>query len=166
MNLNLGCGSQYLDGFVNVDRDPRVITDLCLDLNALPWPWHDNEASYILMDQVLEHLPDTIAILKEVHRVLMEGGMAVIKVPHCQSTCAFRDPTHVRFFDERSLDYFTASHPRHSYCTVTFRYVSAKLTSMSDTPLLKLRNLIPFRRSVLRHFCWNMVDGITFTLLK
>ena len=38
--LNLGCGSQLMEGYVNVDKfgDPEVR----LDLETFTWPWEDN----------------------------------------------------------------------------------------------------------------------------
>jgi predicted SAM-dependent methyltransferase len=70
VKLNLGCGSQMLAGFCNVDKfgDP----DLTWDLETLPWPWADNSVEEVLLSHVLEHLGQTpasfLAIMQELER--------------------------------------------------------------------------------------------------
>lgn len=83
IRLNLGCGMKLIDGFVNVDScgtsdAPNFKNG---DIRALPFD--ANYADYILMDNVLEHLPmaDVPTALHEVRRVLKVGGRAVIIVP-------------------------------------------------------------------------------------
>jgi len=86
MKLNLGCGQDYREGYVNVDIYPQ--NDYHFDLNELPWPWHAGAAEEILMLDFLEHFPyaKTDLILQEVWRVLEVGGFVDIQVPdfyHC-----------------------------------------------------------------------------------
>lgn len=80
-NINLGCGERKLKGFLNVDiiGDP----DLRHDLNEFPYPFSDGSIKHIRMDYVLEHLkPYPDVILKELHRILRDGGDIYIRVPH------------------------------------------------------------------------------------
>ena len=46
LKLNLGCGTNKLDGWENHDVD--------VDLRA-PLPWPDGAAEFILLERVLEH---------------------------------------------------------------------------------------------------------------
>lgn len=84
MKLNLGCGTDVREGYVNVDlhgTDPRVV---CVDLSHLPWErWEDESVDEILMLDFLEHFPysDTQNILEEVHRILKTDGFVDIQVP-------------------------------------------------------------------------------------
>lgn len=48
MKLNLGCGSDYRQGYINVDRISGV-ADVIHDLNEFPYPWPDNAADEILI---------------------------------------------------------------------------------------------------------------------
>jgi hypothetical protein len=45
LRLNLGCGMNRLDGYVNVDRQGEP--DLRHDLDVIPWPWPDDSVSEI-----------------------------------------------------------------------------------------------------------------------
>ncbi|MFN8721595.1 MAG: class I SAM-dependent methyltransferase [Rhodospirillales bacterium] len=100
MKLNLGCGGDRRDGWLNVDAWPGCAPDLVHDLEALPWPWADDTADEILMSHVLEHLGRDravyVGIVKEVHRVLRPGGLWTVTVPHPRHDFFLWDPTHVR----------------------------------------------------------------------
>ena len=100
MKLNLGCGSEHLSGWVNVDRFPAAHPDLVHDLERLPWPFPDDAAEEVLLKHVLEHLgrdSDTfLGILKELYRVCAPGARVRIVVPHPRHRDFLQDPTHVR----------------------------------------------------------------------
>lgn len=98
LKLNLGCGSKYLDGYVNVD----VIgaPDILHDLETFPWPWIDNSVSEISLVHVLEHLghdfPVFKKIIQEMYRVCRHSAIIQITVPHPRHDTYLADPTHVR----------------------------------------------------------------------
>src|ERR1700677_1021370 len=82
MKLNLGCGGQILDGWVNVDKFGKP--DQVFDLESFPWPWADNSVDEILLSHVLEHLGQSpqvfIAIMRELYRVCRDGATLHIRV--------------------------------------------------------------------------------------
>ncbi len=85
--LNLGCGKDIRDGFLNIDiysDDERVIA---MDIRALDLP--DNCADGILASDVLEHFShrETTSILSEWARVLKPGGELVIRCPSLRLQC-------------------------------------------------------------------------------
>lgn len=98
LKLNLGCGQNPYDGYLNVDK--YGTPDFMCDLESFPWPWPDNSVSEIQLIHVLEHLgaaPDTfIGIMKEIYRVCESGAIIHIAVPHPRSDDFIGDPTHVR----------------------------------------------------------------------
>jgi SAM-dependent methyltransferase len=165
VKLHLGCGQVYKPGWVNCDLNRDVRADVYFDLDAFPWPFRDDFADEILLDQVMEHLADTLKVMTEIHRVLKPGGIVRIQVPYAKSDCAFQDPTHRQFFTERTMDYFTENCPYNYYTRCRFKLLRAELTTMNLTRRLRIRNLIPFR-NVLRWFFWNLYDGVTFELQK
>lgn len=82
LRIHLGCGHNYLQGFVNADGNLGVRRDVWLDLrNPLPFP--TASASLVYSSHALEHLyPDeALSLLREIHRILVAGGVARIAVP-------------------------------------------------------------------------------------
>lgn len=83
LKLHLGCGSKYLDNYVNIDiQDWASICDLVADATNLHM-FEDNSIEHIFTHALLEHIPpwDTIKALKEWNRVLRPGGTIQIEVP-------------------------------------------------------------------------------------
>ena len=111
MRLNLGCGYNRRDGFVNVDASEHCAPDLVYDLEATPWPWADDSVSEILMSHVLEHLGATaetyFAILSEMYRVCRHDARITIVVPHPRHDDFLHDATHVRAVTLEGLSMFS-----------------------------------------------------------
>jgi len=69
-----------------IDPNERVVNNPYLDEGkvamgeAIPYP--DNSFDMVIADNVLEHLPDPEAVLKEVDRVLKAGGVFLAKTPN------------------------------------------------------------------------------------
>lgn len=64
------------------------------DLNVKPWPWADNTVEEVLLHNALEHLPDTISVMRELYRVCANEALVHIAVPHPRSDDFINDPTH------------------------------------------------------------------------
>lgn len=117
MRIALGCGSQGKAGFINVDWIDQKGVDVVHNLLEFPYPFDDGVADYIELIDVLEHMPSftddnksfPIEFVNECWRILKVGGELVIQVPHWQSPNTWIDPTHVRGYDMRSMDYFDPS---------------------------------------------------------
>lgn len=107
MKLNLGCGSDYRDGWVNVDKGVCK-KDIDHDLEVLPLPFGDSVAVRIEMIHVFEHLPRNrfVAFMRELHRVCRPDGSIYLECPYYLSRNAFADFTHQNFMTEKSFDYF------------------------------------------------------------
>ncbi len=81
--LNLGCGIDYKEGWINVDLDKSVKADLYFDVRK-KFPLKDSQYSYILVQDLLEHLTkkDGRRFLEECWRVLTPGGKMETRVPN------------------------------------------------------------------------------------
>ncbi len=104
LSLDLGGRLNCPDGYLSVDLQD---SDYILNLND---PWHyfeDSSVGVLRAYHVLEHLPDTIHFFNEAYRVLSPGGLLLIEVPSSNGKGAFSDPTHVRFFNDMSFEYFS-----------------------------------------------------------
>jgi|SRR5881396_1845437 len=104
--LNVGSGMDIRPGYVNVDRVPLAGVDVVMDASQRPFPFQDNVFDAVYMSHVLEHIPDTLGTMEEIHRIARPGASVIVVVPHYKHANAFADPTHVRFFTEQSFDYF------------------------------------------------------------
>lgn len=80
--LNLGCGFDKRDGYLNVDLQEFHDPDLVADVRELGTLASDAYEEVLAID-VLEHLPrsDTDICLSEWHRLLQPGGTIVLQVP-------------------------------------------------------------------------------------
>jgi len=105
MKLNLGCGLDYKEGYINCDKSNLVKCDKIVDLEK-PLPFEDNSVSEIICYHILEHINNYIPLSHELYRICKSGAIIKIKVPYFRGVGAFTDPTHVRFFTSRSFDYF------------------------------------------------------------
>lgn len=81
--------------------------DVIADLNR-GLPFKDAQFDAVNADQVLEHIIDLPILISEIHRILRPSGFLVAHVPYFRSSWAHVDPTHVRCFTLRSMDYFVA----------------------------------------------------------
>jgi SAM-dependent methyltransferase len=155
--LNLGSGGRPLTGYVNVDvlpTSPKV--DMVYDLNTMPWPFETDSVDEIVMAQCLEHLVDHNAAMREIHRILKPGGVAIISVPHFTWQLAYADPTHKHFFAYPTFFYYTG---RGGYFDFAFSKCSIKIEfgkrlSLWNYLIEPFANLFPtvYEQSPLRIF--------------
>lgn len=109
VKLNLGCGHERLDGYLNVDRVGDAPVQW--DLETFPWPWPDSSVEEVRLHHVLEHLgatpPVYLRIIQELYRVCGDGALVHITVPHPRHDDFLVDPTHVRPILAESFQLFS-----------------------------------------------------------
>jgi glycosyltransferase involved in cell wall biosynthesis/predicted SAM-dependent methyltransferase len=78
--INLGCGKDYLDGWINVDINKKFKVDLIADLSK-PFPFLDNSIDEIKASDILEHFTKEIGqqFLSECQRVLKLNGIITLR---------------------------------------------------------------------------------------
>jgi ubiquinone/menaquinone biosynthesis C-methylase UbiE len=104
--LNLGCGTDIKEGFVNLDVFKFKGVDIVHDLNKFPFPFPDNSFSYVLISHVLEHVEDPVKVVEEVWRIAKNDAIIEIGVPYFSGLNAVGDPTHKHFFAAKTFDFF------------------------------------------------------------
>lgn len=86
MKLNIGCGYDYLRGYVNVDASRDSLADKFMDAHQLGFG--DGSAEEVRASQLIEHLGFFKAkyFLAECYRVLKDGGLLALETPHVEGT--------------------------------------------------------------------------------
>ena len=86
--LNLGSGTDYREGWLNVDLGDRdyvgekIKIDLAHNLNHYPYPFGDGKFDEIIVYDLLERIRDIDRFLLEINRILKIGGTCEIKVAY------------------------------------------------------------------------------------
>ncbi|MBW3023320.1 class I SAM-dependent methyltransferase [Candidatus Woesearchaeota archaeon] len=107
--LNLGCGRDVKPGYINLDFRKTKGVDVVHDLEKIPYPFPDNSFTEVLAYNVVEHVENFIALVKEIYRILKPGGSLKIITPHFSSYGVWSDPTHRRGFAYDTFSYFSGS---------------------------------------------------------
>ena len=105
MKLNLGCGFDIKEGWINLDKNPGDNVNVVHDLNELPLPFENDAFNYILCNDILEHV-SYLPLMNELHRILKKRGILRIRVPHFTSQSNYKDPTHINTFSSKTFNYF------------------------------------------------------------
>ena len=122
--LEVGCGEgrgvetllKHCDYFTAVDKIKPVIDKLQLQypqatfrsMNLPPLSdLHDNTFDSVVSFQVIEHIKEDLAFLKEIHRVLKPGGVVLITTPNRKMSLS-RNPWHIREYLSAELQQLAA----------------------------------------------------------
>ncbi len=86
--VDLGCGKSKIKGSIGVDMDPESDAEIIINIGQEPIPLESNSVDRVTAKQFFEHLEDPTPVLKEVYRILKDGGEIFIEVPHYTSYVA------------------------------------------------------------------------------
>lgn len=81
--LQIGCGRNYLSGWLNADYHPKTREVLHLDATRR-LPFEDDAFDYVFSEHMIEHFdfPQGQGLLRECSRVLAPGGVVRIATPN------------------------------------------------------------------------------------
>lgn len=97
IKLNVGCGTDYKKGWVNIDNnsdDNIEKLDVNFDLRK-PLPYKDGTVDFIFNEHFIEHLTieESQKSIKDFMRVLKKGGVLRIAMPDLEGAIAlYQDP--------------------------------------------------------------------------
>ena len=75
--LNLGCGNDWKEGYINIDTDKNTKADMHIDISK-KLPFKTNSISEVYCKNLFEHIPNPLNFLLEIKRVLKSKGKAII----------------------------------------------------------------------------------------
>ena len=99
MKLNLGCGVDIRDGYVNVDHAPLEGVDVVAELDdrdKVTLPFDDDSVDDFLAIDLVEHIVYPLTLFQELYRCAKPGAKFETAMPYGTSDDAWEDPTHVR----------------------------------------------------------------------
>jgi SAM-dependent methyltransferase len=168
--LNLGCGTDIRPGFINLDKFALPGVDIVYDIALFPYPFSSNAFSTILLINVLEHLPDTIKVMEELHRICKHGALLTIRVPYWSSILNATDITHIRTFSEYSMDFFdpekTLGKRRSYYSTARFTVLAVDVWLCIANRYFNIKNRYVCKFLLgISHYISNIVYLIEYELL-
>ena len=165
MKLHLGCGRKHLEGWANVDVNPKANPDICLDLND-EWPWDDNSVDEVYCNHVLEHFTprEYLKILGKMYRVCKHAAILRINVPYVSNSRYNQvNPYHLTHFNEFSFHFFDSKKmkkgPYHSQTEIELKEKSIELVYFPEW-----RNKPEDKKTHARKHYWNVVKEIKFVL--
>lgn len=86
MKINIGCGWECRDGWINADNTSKwqAVNYPITKMDATEqWPYEDDTFEYVLSEHMIEHVPEQkgLFMLSEAFRTLKVGGVIRISCP-------------------------------------------------------------------------------------
>ncbi len=163
MKLNLGCGKNIKEGYINLDKLDSDGVDIVHDLDMFPYPFDDNTFDEIYCSHVLEHVIDLKKVMKEIYRISKPNALIKVKGPYFSSQGAFNNPEHKKFFTWETFGYFSDKYKimdrKIFFCSV-HNFMQSEKFKIVDF-LINLKPLL-----YQRLFCWILPASEIHYLLK
>jgi SAM-dependent methyltransferase len=163
--LDIGCGTgwlaDYFADYSGVDGSPEAVeaaTQMGRNVRwgdlAEPLPFADEAFDACVLKDVLEHVSDPVAVVREVHRVLKRGGRVFASSPDAQRW-VWHDYTHKRPFTRKAFRLlfmdqgFTIRHLGYESVVPGTGIISARTRRKRRPRMLQLAAWLPLvRRNV------------------
>jgi len=89
VKLHLGCGTNILDGYINIDKSPRPGIDINLVKDILDLGFEENTIDEIRSHHLFEHFHryEAVALIATWNRWLRPKGHLVIETPNFKACC-------------------------------------------------------------------------------
>lgn len=142
MKLNLACGDDIKEGWINIDRANLPGVDRQLELEDYPWPFETSSAQEIRAENILEHVENRTRFLEEIYRIAKNGAIIHITVPYQNSDLAWNDPTHKTAFGIDFMHHFTKESKYKYYTTARFKILDYKPKGLKKYIGLFISNII------------------------
>src|SRR3989344_3284343 len=109
--LNLGCGTDIRNGYVNLDIAKLSGVDVVWNLDKFPWPFKMDEFDEIYAgSNILGFVTDFRKSIEEIWRISKPNAQIYIESPMYPSVNCFSDPHTKKVFTYNSFVYFEPGH--------------------------------------------------------
>ena len=135
MKLNLGCGRDYKEGWVNTDVSRETRADMYFDIAQGDFPIENDVCEEIYCSVVLEQIQGNFELLRamnECHRVMKKGGLFTIVVPNAKYAIAHQDPFDVRKFTIPTFDYFVEGTRQYKLYGSVYGFKGWEMVSVNE----------------------------------
>jgi len=127
--LDVGCGQNKFAGAIGIDSNLRSHADVIHDLGVFPYPFENDQFDLVICRHVIEHVPDVMGFVTELHRITKPGGRLKIVTPHYSNPDWATDPTHRNHFNSYSFKCFIPSEtPFPFYTEAELRQITAHVS--------------------------------------
>jgi SAM-dependent methyltransferase len=140
--LDVGCGANKFEGAIGLDNNPRTAADVIHDLGTIPYPFPDDEFDLIVSRHVVEHVPDVMTFVGELHRITKPGGRIQLVTPHYTNPDWATDPTHRNHFNSYSFNTFTERQVFDFYTDVQLKPVKIYVSLLNLWKALGIEFLV------------------------
>lgn len=158
LKVNIGCGNDIREGFINIDIDKSVNADKHCNIEE-GLPFKDNSVDYIYTRHCLEHIHQEKFnfVLEEIRRVCRDKAIVEIHVPYFTNVLTFRTLTHYTPMTYNSFNNlgFNILKRKFSFFRTSFPYRQNKILNILKfvNPILSFfPNILP--NVYERLFCW------------
>jgi SAM-dependent methyltransferase len=149
--VEFGSGNRRLSAqIINIDLFPFPNVDLTADISKSPLA--DSSVDYIILDSVIEHVPDPQSVIAEVHRVLKPQGKLFCVNPFLFPYHGY--PAHYCNFTRDGIRHLLRNFssvvvephygPTSAVTNILSEYVAISLAGERRTPYLILRAIMLF----------------------
>lgn len=144
MKLNLGCGKDIKEGYINLDKESYPGINVKHDVDKLPLPFKDNYFDYIYCSRILEYPKDLIATMNDLIRISKPDAIIDVISPHAKSDGALK---HTNFITKQTFEQFD----------------DLEIIELRNICNSRFRKFIPLKK-ILSVFLWNIYDTIYLKL--
>jgi hypothetical protein len=105
--LNLGCGKDKREGYINLDISPNVSADVVCDIEE-GLPFDDNSMEEVIAKDILTQISsgkNFLFVMNELWRITSKDGVVRVSVVNCKYPEAFQDPMSGMRFTDDSFTY-------------------------------------------------------------
>ena len=96
IKLNIGCGNDIKEGFINMDKYPINKSVIRFDFDKEKLPFDNNSVDYVYMRHSLEHINERQKAVMEILRVLKDGGVFKCILPTNSPCITHKSYRHIK----------------------------------------------------------------------